>query len=202
MYLVENYMSQGAREFVFLLHYEAALIQSRITQMFDCNAFPNIKLTFIVEDEPLGTGGSIKNAINFLNIRESFLVVNADTWLGDGLRELNCSYPNTIAAVNVKDCSRYGALVVGDNKIIKFSEKDSFTRKGLINAGLYHLSPDIFVGSKKNRNFSLENEIFPSLVGKKRLNALQINSDFIDIGIPEDYFRFCEWIKMEKKNEL
>jgi len=201
-HLIENYISQGGRDFVFLLHYESVLIQSMITEMFDDNTFPNIKTTFIVEDEPLGTGGSIKNAINLLNISKSFLVVNGDTWLGDGLAEMNSSDPNTIAAVTVKDCSRYGALIVDSNKVAKFLEKDSFSRKGLINAGLYHLCPNIFSGATKNKSFSLENEVFPALAEKMELNALQVISDFIDIGIPEDYFKFCEWIKMEKTNEL
>ena len=202
LYLIENYVSQGGREFIFLLHYEATLIQSMIAEMSSYDNFSNIKITFIVEDKPLGTGGSIKNAINFLNIRESFLVVNADTWLGDGLRELNCSTPNSIAAVTVKDCSRYGTLVVDNDKVTNFLEKDSYNRRGLINAGLYHLSPDIFLDSTKSRSFSLESRIFPAIAKKMGLNAVQVVSDFIDIGIPEDYFRFCEWIRAGKTSEL
>jgi Nucleoside-diphosphate-sugar pyrophosphorylase involved in lipopolysaccharide biosynthesis/translation initiation factor 2B, gamma/epsilon subunits (eIF-2Bgamma/eIF-2Bepsilon) len=51
-------------------------------------------------------------------------------------------------------------------------------------------------------SFSLENEVFPAVVKKRELNAVEVISDFIDIGIPEDYFRFCEWIKKGKTSEL
>lgn len=202
MHLIENYMAQGAREFIFLLHYEAPLIQSMIAEMFDNNDAFGVKVACIVEDKPLGTGGSIMNAINILNINESFLVVNADTWLGGGLREISLSPPNSIASVTVKDCSRYGALVVEDNKVTKFLEKDSLCRHGPINAGLYHLNPDIFAGWTGNINFSLEGDIFPVIVEQIGLNMVHVEADFIDIGIPDDYFRFCKWVKSGKASEL
>jgi hypothetical protein len=40
------------------------------------------------------------------------------------------------------------------------------------------------------------------LVSEKRLGAIKLNSDFIDIGIPEDYLRFCSWVDTGKINEL
>ena len=43
---------------------------------------------------------------------DSFLVANADTWLGDGLYQLNETQPNSIAVVKVDDCSRYGSVLL------------------------------------------------------------------------------------------
>jgi len=202
MYLIEHLVSQGAKEFVLLLHYEAELIRSMISEVGDCNNMESVKITSIVEDRPLGTGGSIMNAINALNINESFLVVNADTWLGDGLKQLSISSPNVIAAVKLKDCSRYGALVLKGTKIERFLEKDLSSTGGLINAGLYHLSPDVFTGFLGSDSFSLEGDVFPIVAEEGMLSAIQIDTDFIDIGIPEDYFRFCRWIEAGKKIEL
>ena len=142
------------------------------------------------------------NAINVLNINESFMVINADTWLGSGFKQLSLSSPNSIAAVSVKDCSRYGALVVIDGKIERFLEKKSSYGSGLINAGLYHLSPDIFNQVLDDTSFSLETDIFPSLVDRGMLSVIEINTDFIDIGVPEDYLRFCKWIETGKNSEL
>jgi D-glycero-alpha-D-manno-heptose 1-phosphate guanylyltransferase len=202
IHLLENLYSLGAREFVFLLHYEADAIKETIAEVINSNDLDGVKIISLIEDIPLGTGGSIMNAVNVLNITESFMVINADTWLGSGFKQLSLSSPNSIGAVNVEDCSRYGALVVKEGKIEQFLEKKSSYGSGLINAGLYHLSPDIFNQVLDDTSFSLETDIFPSIVDKGMLSAIEINTDFIDIGVPEDYLRFCRWIESGKENEL
>jgi len=202
VHLIENLVSQGGKDFVLLLHYEAELIMLVITEFLERNKLYGITIRSIVEDMPLGTGGSIMNAVDTLNINKSFLVINADTWLGDGLEQLSISSPNTIAAVKVKDCSRYGALMLKNSKIEKFLEKNLSYSGGYINAGLYHLSPNIFKGFGHSANFSLENDVFPKVVKNGILSAIKINTHFIDIGLPEDYSRFCKWIKSGKKIEL
>ena len=202
IYLIEHLVSQGAKEFVLLLHYEAKLIKSVVGEVFDENNMDGVTITSIVEDRPLGTGGSIINAINTLNINEPFMVVNADTWLGGGLKQVSLSSPNSIAAVKVTDCSRYGGLVVKGIKIERFLEKESSHNSGLINAGLYHLSPDIFTAFLGKTIFSLEKDVFPSVAENEMFSAIQVDADFIDIGVPEDYFRFCRWIESGKNIEL
>ena len=202
IHLIENLYFLGAREFVFLLHYEADAIKEILVDVTNDNNLDGIKITSLVEDLPLGTGGSIMNAINVLNINESFMVINADTWLGSGFKELSMSSPNSLAAVSVEDCSRYGALDVIDGKIHQFLEKKSSYGFGLINAGLYHLRPDIFNEVLDDTSFSLEADIFPSVVNRGTLYAIEINTDFIDIGVPEDYLRFCRWIESGKEIEL
>ena len=75
-------------------------------------------------------------------------------------------------------------------------------REGLINAGLYHLKIDLFLDFFNTKSFSLESDVFPIAAKNGFLKAKKVNTDFIDIGIPEDYFRFCNWINTDKKNEL
>lgn len=199
VYLIENLIAQGAEEFVLLLHYKANLIQSVITETFLESDIYNIEIKFIVENEPLGTGGSILNAVNVLNIAGSFLVVNGDTWIGSGLAELNFSEYNTIAAVEIDDTSRYGTLILNNNKITNFLEKNSLPNSGVINAGLYHLHSNIFSKFERSSKFSLESDIFNILVKSSGLNSIKLSTDFIDIGVPEDYFKFCAWIKSGRK---
>ena len=199
---IEHLVDQGAKELVLLLHYEANLIRSMIAEIVGRNNMNDVMITSIVEARPLGTGGSIMNAINTLKFNESFLVINADTWLGDGLNQLSLSTPNSIAAVEVKDCSRYGALALKDNKIERFLEKELSHKSGLINAGLYHLSPDIFTEFVEKSCFSIECDVFPAVADGGNLSAIPIDADFIDIGIPQDYFRFCRWMESGKEIEL
>lgn len=201
VYLIEQWVQQGVTEFIFLLHFESELIKSILFDILRDKPFGNLKIDVIVEDQPLGTGGSVLNAINTLNIKESFLVVNADTWLSGGIKEINDSVPNTIGAVMVSNCSRYGVLNVNNGIVASFLEKKNSNRAGLINAGLYHLNPSIFLGFLGGDSFSLESEVFPVVVSTNMLFALEIDTEFIDIGIPEDYLRFCSWIELGEKFE-
>jgi D-glycero-alpha-D-manno-heptose 1-phosphate guanylyltransferase len=141
----------------------------------------------------------VLNAINTLNIKEDFLVANADTWLEGSIRSVSNVAPCSIGVVHVNDTSRYGALKLNSDTILEFNEKSENIGPGFINSGVYHLSPNIFSKYKVGEYFSLENSIFPSLVSKKMLKAVVLDSKFIDIGVPEDYYKVCRWIESGKK---
>ena len=156
----------------------------------------------LVESKPLGTGGSILNAIDELELRESFLVANADTWLGAGVEMLSKKAPSSLAAVKSGSTKRYGALKLKNNRVVAFSEKPDMEDVGFINSGLYHLEVNAFDDFEVGSSFSLEEHVLKKMVAAGRLSAYPIDSDFIDIGIPEDYLRFCRWIEAGKKHDL
>tara|TARA_B100001093_G_C26844659_1_gene1022183 strand:+ start:1651 stop:2361 length:711 start_codon:yes stop_codon:yes gene_type:complete len=201
IHLLEHWIEKGVTKFIFLLHYKSEAISKTLLKFLkDCDN--NIAIDLIVEPKPLGTGGSILNAINELNINYSFIVTNADTWVGDGFKKLSESKPNSLLSVQVGDTNRYGSLIL-DGKLVKeFKEKSRSNGPGYISSGLYHLEPSIFKSFSRGTFFSLEEEIFPVLASKKRLTALKQKTSFIDIGIPSDYNRFCEWIINNKETEL
>lgn len=152
---------------------------------------PDCKIDCLVEPHPYGTGGSISFAMKTLNYEGSFLVANADTWLDFGIEQLIHSESPTIAVVKMGNTGRYGGVLLNnENQVISFSEKNENFGPGLVNAGVYKLSSDFFK-CWDGMPFSLEQKIFPELVLIGGLNALVLKSDFIDIGIPEDYEKFC-----------
>ena len=195
MHLLENCVSQGADDIVFLLHFEAQKIEKILSRMAMDGLLDGVRTRTIIEKEPLGTGGSILNAIKSIQLEDSFIVINADTWLGTGIEEVANSKPPSLAAIQVQDCSRYGSLSIADKNVINFHEKKPFKIKGYINAGLYHLEPSIFSNHSLQDSFSLEEEIFPKLADIGKLGAVEIETEFIDIGVPDDYLRFCKWIE-------
>ena len=144
------------------------------------------------------------NALNILSYQDSFLVTNADTWISGGFEEISNSAPNTICALEMEDSNRYGTLHLDAGRVTKFLEKEesAVNEASFINAGLCHLAPEIFKHFKENTNFSLEKEIFPNLASSGLLFAKTINSYFIDIGIPEDYYKFCKWIEGGKTGAI
>lgn len=199
---IEHWVGQGLKSFVFLLHYQAGLVVDFLRGE-QSTSLRGSEVQWLVEPVPLGTGGALAFAVDRLRLTDDFLVTNADTWLGGGVSELIQAGAPTIAVVKVRNAGRYGSVLVDrhDHRIECFEEKSASDRSGWINAGLCCLNPVIF----RNWNllpFSLEKEVFPTLAAAGKLHAVPLESDFIDIGIPEDYFHFCRWIEADRGGSL
>ena len=201
-HLIEHWVAQGIKDFIFLLHYEATKIQVMLDSISLRPEFDGVKFRVVVEEIPLGTGGAILNAIDFLGMNEGFLVSNADTWLGSGVAKLALEESSSIAAVYVPNVQRYGSLQFKGNKITAFEEKLDTVSKGYVNSGFYHLLPEIFEGFEVGSCFSIERDVFPRLVSDRRLGVVKLKESFIDIGIPTDYLKFCQWVELGRENEL
>ena len=199
---MENWTSQGITDFIFLLHYEAKKIIDFIEIWQQENQSRNINVRFIVEDKPLGTGGSIANAVNKFKIRSRFFVSNADTWLDSGFSLLSESPSPSIAVTMVDNVSRYGSVIIGEDNYVKsFAEKSTNQVPGTINAGISCLDSEIFI-SWDGKACSLERDYLPQLAKKGNLYSVCLDENFIDIGIPEDYDRFCKWVEKDRISTL
>ena len=140
----------------------------------------------------MGTGGAISFLLEKVHIEDYFFVTNADTWIDEGYSILNEVDSNVIGLVEVDDVRRYGSVLVDNNDfVIKFLEKQDKISRGLINAGIYKLSKFEFKNWDGNP-YSIEKDFFKKLIADKKLKAKKINTNFIDIGVPEDYFKFCK----------
>lgn len=198
---LENWVAQGIRSFVFLLHHQA----NQITDFLDTvksGLLKDCEVVSLVEPAPMDTGGAVAYAVRELGLDGDFLVTNADTWLGSGIRELTASHAPAMAVIRLDDSSRYGQVQFDDShRVTAFTEKNALGAPGWINAGLCRLRADMFDNWDGSR-FSLERQTFPELVQRGELRAVAIEPDFIDIGIPEDYQRFCRWIEAGRKGTL
>ena len=125
------------------------------------------------------------------------IIANADTWLDSGINELkNSRHSSVIGISSVSDTRRYGLVSLNDKNLVTGFEEKKLDQKnfssGLINAGLYKLPACVFSG-KKSKDFSLENGVLKGLISESKLYAEHLEGCFFDIGVPEDYFKFCEW---------
>lgn len=200
-YLGENWMAQGVTSITFLLHYQAEVMTAFLKQQRQDGPLKGCAVDVVVEPRPMGTGGAIANALQKLGIKGDFLVANADTWLGNGIQALASATAPAMATIKVVDTGRYGNLSIRDGKVKGFREKQESRGRGWINAGLYHLNSDLFA-AWDGSPYSIERDVFPGLSQSGHLSAVALNTDFIDIGIPEDYFRFCRWIESGRKGSL
>ncbi len=200
-YQIEHWISQGINSFVFLLYHQSTLIIDFLKKEQN-GLFQGCHVEWLVEPEPMGTGGAAAYAVEQLNISDNFLLTNADTWLGIGIKQLLAASSPAMAVVQVTDAARYGSVELDEQNSVKaFHEKASISSVGLINAGLCLLHPDLFK-DWDHKPFSLEQILFPSWANRRILKAVTLHTDFIDIGIPEDYFRFCRWIESSKMIKL
>ena len=140
----------------------------------------------------MGTGGAIAFAVKQQQWDGSFLTINGDTWLSFWASSFSCVKPPAIGLVYAEDASRYGRVDWQDHTIQRFQEKEPYTGPGWINAGVYLLHTLDFV-NWDGQPFSLERDLLPKLAHEGRLQACPLETEFIDIGVPEDYLRFCEW---------
>jgi D-glycero-alpha-D-manno-heptose 1-phosphate guanylyltransferase len=200
-YLIESWIAQGVTSLTFLLHHQADMVATFLQGQKKAGHLRNCELRIVTEPQPMGTGGAVAYAVRELGMEGSFLVTNADTWLGAGIAQIWETEAPAMAIVHVDNCERYGSVRTEKDKVIAFEEKQHSAGSGWINAGLYHLQADYF-RNWNEQPFSLERELFPDLVEVGSLTAVPLETDFIDIGIPHDYFRFCSWIESGKAGAL
>ncbi len=124
------------------------------------------------------------------------LVVNGDTFLGGDLSamlgplDVSGGELMRMAVVKVEDSERFGRVLVDDGRVIGFTEKGR-PGPGLINAGLYRVSAGAFAKVAARAPLSLEADVMPALGTSRAVSARHIAGEFTDIGVPDDYRRFC-----------
>ncbi|MDD4635165.1 MAG: NDP-sugar synthase [Dehalococcoidales bacterium] len=154
-----------------------------------------VNLHYVVEKTPLGTGGGIKNAEEYLD--ETFLVVNGDVFTDIDILQMEKFHMSkgslaTIALTPVDDPTRYGVIETdGTGKVLRFLEKPSpeEVTTNMINAGLIIMEPSLLALIPTGIKFSYEKQLFPALLADgKPVYAYSTNDYWIDIGTPEKYF--------------
>ncbi|QWD28804.1 NTP transferase domain-containing protein [Polynucleobacter paneuropaeus] len=199
---IEQWIGQGVKSFIFLLHHHADLIIEFLKNE-QANLLRECQVHYVVEPSPMGTGGAISYAVEQLGIEGDFLVANADTWLGSGIQQLMEAHSPAVLTTYKSDVGRYGEIIFNhQHQILAFTEKKiGDAHSGWINAGLYRMNSSLF-RELDFKKFSLEETVFPRLVKINGLLAVPVKAEFIDIGIPEDYSRFCQWVESGKAIEL
>ncbi|WP_223151553.1 nucleotidyltransferase family protein [Chitinophaga varians] len=185
-FLLQYLHQQGIRHVVLSLGYlsEQVIAWCRQTPL-------PLRVSFSVEQEPLGTGGGILHALPLLEGDQLF-IVNGDTFFDVDLLQMvrfNRNHPAqlTLALKPMQQFDRYGSIVLGtDNKIEAFREKQ-YCDHGLINGGIYLTSASFLQSLSLPVKFSFEQTVLEPQAAQGNLNGYTSDTYFIDIGIPEDY---------------
>ena len=184
-YVLEDLAKKGFSSVVLAVSYH----HDQIKEYFG-NKYKNLRLLYSIEDIPLGTGGAIKKALTLCE-NTDVTVINGDTFFDIDFDSLYDFYKNTessvvLAAKEMPDCTRHSTLEIAENgKITEFFEKKP-QKKGFINGGIYIVNKNIFFNFPDTR-FSFEKDILEKMT--QGLYAKKCSGYFIDMGIPEAYFR-------------
>ena len=179
-------------EVILSLNYRPDQIEARVGDGTDAG----VPLRFVVEPEPLGTGGAIKYAS--ANIDDTLLVFNGDVLTGIDLQAVVRRHRErqaraTIVLTPVKDPSAYGLVETDDDdNVRRFLEKPSPDQItcNTINAGIYVLEPETFDRIPADTRWSIERQYFPTLVERDETFVAYIDPGYwLDIGTHDSYVR-------------
>jgi NDP-sugar pyrophosphorylase family protein len=168
----------------------------RIEEIFGEGDGLGLRLRYVVEPVPLGTGGAIRYAGDQLT--ESVVVFNGDVLTQVDLNAVLRLHRErkakaTIVLTPVENPRAYGLVETdGDGNVLRFLEKpgeDEITCN-TINAGIYVLEPETFDRIPKDTAWSIERSFFPSLIDRKETFVAYIYDGYwIDIGTPAKYMQ-------------
>lgn len=148
-----------------------------------------IKMRYYIEQKPLGTAGSVKNAEDFLN--ETFIVISGDALTNIDLDRAITFHRDkksfaTLILKRVDNPLEYGVVVTDrDGRIIRFLEKPSWGEvfSDTVNTGIYILSPEIFRYIKRDEKFDFSRDLFPILMKENEAMYGYVTEEYwCDIG--------------------
>ncbi|NPA96923.1 MAG: nucleotidyltransferase family protein [Crenarchaeota archaeon] len=157
----------GINDFVLLLGHA----KQRVLEFLGSGRKLDIRVAYVVEDEPLGTAGAIKNAESVLKNEDVFIVVNGDIITDLDPRpmiETLLKNEKAVAAIALVPMrSPYGVVKVENGYVVEFVEKPILEH--LINAGVYAMKPEIFEYLPEKGD--IERTTFPKLASERKLLA-------------------------------
>lgn len=187
LYYLFKYLEKNEITHVILaLGYKHEYIEEWVSS----NNWP-FKVSFVLEEEPLGTGGAIKLALTQAT-EAQVLIMNGDTFFEVDLAKMLQFHQLKNAEISIalkpmRNFDRYGNVTTDkSNKIIEFQEKQA-CEQGQINGGTYLLNRTSPLMKTDKERFSFETDVLQKQVGASALYGFNSDGYFIDIGIPEDF---------------
>jgi len=192
LHQIEALVKAGVTEVVLAVNDQPEKISTKLREYEETFG---IKITYSMEDVPMGTAGPLALAKSILSEDgEPFFVLNSD---------ITCEYPlsallafhkshgkeGTIMVTKVEEPSKYGVVVSKESgEIERFVEKPQIFVGNKINAGIYIFNPSI-LNRIELRPTSIETEVFPEMARQGQLYAMELPGFWMDVGQPADFLK-------------
>jgi mannose-1-phosphate guanylyltransferase/phosphomannomutase len=171
-----------------------AFLANQIRTYFGDGSEFGVKMVYATEDQPLGTAGSVRNAMDVLD--ERFLVISGDVLTDIDLTKIIAFHEEkqalaTIGLVHVENPLEFGIVITHeDGTIERFLEKPTWGQvfSDTINTGIFVLEPEVFDYIADGRPVDFSGEVFPALLADRRpLYGAVAEGYWEDVGTLESY---------------
>ncbi len=169
-------------------------LPSAVSSHFGDGRHMGVRLRYYVEEQPLGTAGSVRAASDFLD--SDFLVISGDCLTDIDLSAVIAFHKQksaiaTLTLSRVAQPLEYG-IVVADSSgnVVRFLEKPDWSEvfSDWSNTGIYVLSPKVFNYYKEGEFFDFSKDLFPLLLkDKQNVAGYQSSGYWCDIGDSKSY---------------
>lgn len=184
--LLQYLSQQGVRRVILCTGYQS----QTIADYYGKGKF-GLEISLSPENEPLGTGGALKNAQPHIH-SDPFMVLNGDCFCELNYVDFLASHLKrkaqlSLVLIKVQEAKDYGSIASDKSgRILNFQEKISANASGHISAGVYCFSREALGWMPKEKKFMLEKDFFPVNLDKA-VFAFSAQGKFIDIGTPERF---------------
>jgi mannose-1-phosphate guanylyltransferase len=195
----------GVTDIILAMSY----LPHRIQGHFGDGTRMGVRLSYCIEEEPLGTAGAVKNAEDLLD--EPFFVLNGDILTDIDLTAMMRQHHQakakvSIALTPVEDPTIYGVVETdAQGMVVRFVEKPKREEvtTNMINAGIYIVKPEVLDYIPPAKPTMFEHYVFPLLLEKgEPILGYPSESYWIDIGTPEKYLRLNHDLLLGKAPSL
>lgn len=167
-HVVDLLKKHGLTDYVITVQY----LKDKVIEHFGDGSDFGVKISYSVEERPLGTAGGVKAAEDLLD--DTFLVMSGDIITDFNLQELIKFHKSTdalvtIAMARVENPLEFGVIVTDENgRVIRFLEKPGWSEvfSDTINAGIYVVEPKVLKYIEPGREYDFSKDLFPLLLKK------------------------------------
>ena len=190
-HVVELLKTHGFEEIVVTVGFQANAIRT----YFGNGAEFGVRMAYATEETPLGTAGSVRNAMDELD--EPFLVISGDVLTDIDLTAVVDFHEDrkAVATIGLKAMENpleFGIVITReDGSIERFLEKPSWGQvfSDTINTGIYVLQPEIFDYIEPFKPVDFSSDVFPRLLGEVPMYGYVADGYWEDIGTLDAYIK-------------
>ncbi|HDZ33956.1 MAG TPA: CBS domain-containing protein [Pseudoalteromonas sp.] len=182
-----NFIKSGFVNFYISTHFMPEMIM----EYFGDGSKWGVNITYVHEEEPLGTGGALGLLPKDLP-KLPLIMMNGDILTNIDFQKLLSFHCNHIADASM--CVReyeyqipYGVIQGKDGKIISMEEKP--TQLFHINAGIYVVNPELIEQVKANEIIDMPTLLEQKIKAQGNVMMFPIHEYWLDIGRMDDYKR-------------
>ena len=184
----------GITHVVLATSYRAEMFAER----FGDGSGLGLEITYVHEEEPLGTGGAIRNAAKGLRCGpdDPVVIFNGDVLSGHDIAAQLDTHRKADAAVTlhlveVPDPARFGCVPLdAAGRVTAFLEKTPDPVTNRINAGCYVFRRSVIDQIPPGRVVSVERETFPGFIASDEVLMGFVDTAYwLDVGTPETFVR-------------